>query len=96
MISYDKKKMGELLRRRRILANFTQARVARTLGYSSPQFLSNIERGISVVPIETLGKLIRLYRFDKNEVLNLIMAGAEQTLCQALMQRSPKRRARRL
>lgn len=33
-------------------ANLTQAELAKILNYSSPQFVSNIERGISELPIK--------------------------------------------
>lgn len=94
MISYDRKKMGKLLRERRVSASYTQAEASRALGYTSPQFLSNIERGVSVAPIETLSRLIRLYRWDGNAVLDRIMAGSAETLHRALVQKRAHRRSR--
>ncbi len=94
MLTYDRQKMGKLLREQRLLADFTQAEAATALGYSSPQFLSNVERGISVIPIKTLGKLIRLYRFDRDKVLDLLMAGSEEAIRRALIQKSTKARQR--
>lgn len=91
MITYDRKKMGQTLRQKRVAADFTQAEAARSLGYTSPQFLSNIERGISVVPIETLGKLIRLYEFDGVAVVNLIMLGEEEALRRVLKKPAVRR-----
>jgi transcriptional regulator with XRE-family HTH domain len=84
MIVYDRKKMGEVLRAQRVSADFTQAEAARSLGYTSPQFLSNIERGISVIPLKTLRKLINLYEGNTNTIIDLIMAGSEQDLRKAL------------
>jgi transcriptional regulator with XRE-family HTH domain len=54
MLEYDRKKLGTYLKDVREDANLTQADVSHKLGYTSPQFISNIERGISVVPLKTL------------------------------------------
>ena len=42
--------IGEFIQEKRVKANLSQWDLAQTLGYSSPQFVSNIERGISTVP----------------------------------------------
>lgn len=61
---------GEVIKSYRAKKGFTQTELAKELGYSSAQFVSNWERGISDVPpkqIKPLSKLLgfrpeRLYR----------------------------------
>ncbi len=60
-----------LLRER---AGLTQAEVADNLGYSTPQFISNVERGRCRYPIEKLGKIKKIYRLSNDQIVNLILA----------------------
>ena len=53
--------MKDDLKRMRTKAGFTQAYVAKLLGYTSPQFVSNWERGMSMPPIETIRNLESIY-----------------------------------
>jgi transcriptional regulator with XRE-family HTH domain len=43
-------------------SRLSQGKVAKKLGYSSPQFVSNWERGLSEPPIETLPKIASIYQ----------------------------------
>ena len=88
MVVYDRIEMGRLLRKKRVSAGFTQHEVSRRLGYSSPQFMSNIERGISVAPIETLGALSRLYKFKDKMIIDLLLAGSRKHLLKTLSQKT--------
>jgi DNA-binding transcriptional regulator YiaG len=65
--------LGEFLRSHRVSADLSQSYVARRLGYSSPQFVSNWERGLSVPPMNVLPKLERLYRFSGNELIEILV-----------------------
>ena len=56
MLEYDRKKLGTYLKQVRETSGLTQHDVSAKLGYSSPQFISNIERGISVVPLKGAGQ----------------------------------------
>lgn len=46
----NRKKFGTMLRELREKRGLTQADVSTKLGYTSPQFVSNIERGITSFP----------------------------------------------
>lgn len=61
--------VGEMLRNARIKKGFTQSDVARLLGYSSAQFISNAERGLCRLPLEAISRLIRLYEMDFEAVI---------------------------
>lgn len=67
------KRMGIFLREKRELKGLTQAQVATQLGYGSPQFISNIERGVSRVPVKSLKYFIDLYSLKPDEVIDLLL-----------------------
>lgn len=67
------KRMGIYLRQKRESKGYTQAQVASKLGYGSPQFISNIERGVSRVPIKSLKSFIDLYELHMEEVIDLLL-----------------------
>jgi transcriptional regulator with XRE-family HTH domain len=64
--------VGDYLRKSRTRAGLTQRQVADTLGYSSSQFISNFEAGISVPPLRKLVMLEQLYRIDLHELMEIV------------------------
>ncbi len=84
MLEYDRKKLGDFLKDSRETAILTQAEVSLKLGYSSPQFISNIERGISVIPLKTLAKMVHLYRVNPESVVKIIMESQRKLLREKL------------
>ena len=48
----------------RMKAGLSQKEVASSLGYTTAQFISNIERGVAMPPIKDLPKLAKLYNTD--------------------------------
>ncbi len=67
------KQMGVFLREKRETIGLTQAQVATQLGYGSPQFISNIERGVSRVPVKSLKAFIGIYALQKDEVIDILL-----------------------
>lgn len=61
------------LREKRMAAGLSQAKVARILGYTTAQFISNWERGISEPPMETFRKLARLYSVPVDEMFDAVL-----------------------
>lgn len=61
-------KLSDFLKRKRMDANLTQGQVADILGYTSPQFVSNWERGLAYPPIDTMKRLAKIYSLDLHEV----------------------------
>lgn len=80
MVEYDRTKLGKLLKDARQKAGFTQRDISDRLGYSSAQFISNIERGISVVPLDLLPRLIKIYKVSVRSVEEILMQGQERNL----------------
>lgn len=77
--------LGQYLRDKRINAGLTQAEIASKLGYSSPQFISNFERGLCSPPLKNLKALVKLYKIDANELIRLIIDEQKQVLSTALL-----------
>lgn len=85
MLEYDRKKLGQYLKDVRESANLTQADVSHRLGYTSPQFISNIERGISVAPLKTLARMVNLYKASPDSVVRIILESQKKLLREKLM-----------
>ncbi|GIL16756.1 MAG: hypothetical protein BroJett040_05070 [Oligoflexia bacterium] len=67
------KELGTYLKTKRESKGLTQSDVASKLGYGSPQFISNIERGISSVPLKSLKVLIDLYELNTGEIVDILL-----------------------
>lgn len=65
--------LNDYLRQKRLDSGLSQLDVARVLGYASPQFVSNWERGLVSPPLETIGVLIDLYKIPAGEVVDRIL-----------------------
>jgi transcriptional regulator with XRE-family HTH domain len=87
MLEYNREELGAYLAESRTKSNMTQAEVADKLGYSSAQFISNIERGVSVAPLKVIGAMIRLYKCDPNDVVRIMMASQLILLRKSLKKR---------
>ncbi len=62
------KQLAELLKQKRIKAGLSQRDVSNALGYSTPQFISNWERGVSTPPMDAMPKLAELYHADMDDL----------------------------
>jgi transcriptional regulator with XRE-family HTH domain len=69
--------LPEFLRDMRTKAGLTQAEVATKLGYTSPQFVSNWERGLANPPVVMLRNLTKLYRVEAEEMLTRFLQDVE-------------------
>ncbi|HMN68018.1 MAG TPA: helix-turn-helix transcriptional regulator [Bdellovibrionales bacterium] len=71
---------GNEWKRLREKAGLTQREVSDSLGYSTPQFISNVERGRCRFPVEKLPKIKKLYRLSTDQVLNLFLTEERMVL----------------
>ena len=62
------------LRKLRINAELSQRDVANSMGYSTPQFISNWERGLSWPPVSDIRKLATLYNCNPDHVFDLVLS----------------------
>lgn len=65
------KKFGKEFKREREKRGLTQDTVAKCLGYSTAQFVSNIERGQALLPKEGLKKVSKKLGFNYNRLAEL-------------------------
>lgn len=66
-------KIGEIIRAKREEKGITQLELAKELGYSTSQFVSLFERGLSKVPVDVLGKLSVKLSIPRNKMLAPIL-----------------------
>lgn len=64
--------LGHFLKSAREKAGFTQHEVAKRLSYTSPQFISNWERGISSPPLDVLPRLSTLLRISPKSLIETL------------------------
>jgi transcriptional regulator with XRE-family HTH domain len=64
-------------------SGLTQRQVSDSLGYSTPQFISNVERGRCRFPIEKLPKIRKLYRMSVEQLVEVIMSEEKQGIVRA-------------
>lgn len=85
--------LGQYLKDAREESNLTQAQVAKKLGLSSPQYISNVERGLCPVSVDQLAKLIPLYRLNPHQIVDIMVENHRSLLAKQLI--SKKRSASR-
>ena len=74
------KKIGEYFRTRREAKGLTQEEIARFLGYSSKQIVSNWERGVCSPPLNQVSALIRVLGLDESEVAEVFIDATREEL----------------
>jgi len=72
--------MALFLKEKRVKAGLTQSDVAQKLGYSSPQFISNWERGLASPPVFVLRDLTKIYKVAADEMFNLLVNDVKENL----------------
>lgn len=65
--------LAEFLKNKRTLSGLSQKDVATELGYSTSQFISNWERGISQPPLAILRRLAQLYKINAEEMFSVLL-----------------------
>ncbi len=69
----NSKQLGRFLRKKRIVAGLTQGELAKSLGFSSSQFVSNIERGVAAIPAPRVQDYSRTIGVDNKELSKLVL-----------------------
>lgn len=72
--------LGDFLQSKRVKAGLSQGDVATKLGYSSPQFISNFERGLCAPPLNKMKLLVGLYDLNTEELIKLMLKEEEKNL----------------
>ena len=79
-----KEPLNIYLKKARQKSGLSQGDVAKELGYSSPQFISNWERGLSSPPLDTLSDLVRIYSIPGKELVDVMLNETKQSLLRAV------------
>ena len=87
--------LSNFLREKRVSCDLTQHDVARKLGYTSPQFISNWERGLSCPPVNIIAKLSDMYKVSETELFELILSATVTRIEASLRQEFKSRRKKR-
>ena len=66
-------KLGLMIKEYRNKAQLSQAELAKKLGYTTPQFVSNFERGVGKVPLVVVGRLIKILELPEREIMQLLI-----------------------
>ena len=66
-------RLGKLLQGKRVEQGLTQSELAEALGYTSPQFVSNWERGMCSPAFNALPHLAKLLEIPKKLIIEIIM-----------------------
>jgi transcriptional regulator with XRE-family HTH domain len=65
--------IGNFIKQNRTKAGVTQEQLAERLGYSTAQFVSNWERGISLPPLKSLPPLAEVIDVSAKAMMDLMM-----------------------
>jgi transcriptional regulator with XRE-family HTH domain len=76
----DFSKLAAALKKLRVARGLSQTEVAKKLGYSSPQFISNWERGLASPPVKVLKRLAGLYETEPGQLFNMVVKAAESRM----------------
>ncbi|HWU45112.1 MAG TPA: helix-turn-helix transcriptional regulator [Bdellovibrio sp.] len=76
--------LADFLKQKRSAAGLSQRDVADKLGYTTPQFISNWERGVSHPPINALKRLGELYRVSAEDLFEVTLDATIQEVTQDL------------
>lgn len=77
-------KIGHYLKSKREKLKITQSQIAKALGYTSAQLVSNVERGVCSPPLSCLGKWCDLVKANKKRVMNIMLKEHKNKLSKAL------------
>lgn len=88
-----KNSLSAFLKDKRVEAGLTQSEVAKKLGYSSPQFISNWERGLANPPVFILRDLTKMYKVPTEEMFSRLLEEVEADLHREFYGSKGRRRA---
>lgn len=75
-----KKAIGLWLKEARSRSGLSQGEVSETLGYKSPQFISNWERGLSLPPDHQLTEIVDVYNLKPIDLVDIYIIECRETL----------------
>ncbi|MBC7371884.1 MAG: helix-turn-helix transcriptional regulator [Bdellovibrionaceae bacterium] len=86
--------LSKFLKEKRLEAGLSQGAVAKKLGYTSPQFVSNWERGLSQPPVATLRKIAQIYNISANDMFDVMLKATIEQVTTELTEKFYKQKAK--
>jgi DNA-binding transcriptional regulator YiaG len=68
---------NNLFKAKRLELGLSQSEVAEKLGFTSPQFVSNWERGLALPPIVCLPELLKLLKLNKETTVEYMVKASK-------------------
>lgn len=72
--------LGEYIKKTRLAQGYSQSELAHLLGYTSPQFISDWERGVSSPPVKRLHEIAEVLDVKVDLLFNLLVTLATEQL----------------
>lgn len=72
--------LGSYIKKTRLARGYSQSELAAELGYTSPQFISDWERGVSSPPVKRLHELSEVLNVKVDMLFNLLVTLATEQL----------------
>ena len=85
-------RLGDYLKKKRCDAGLSQGDLAKALKYTSPQFVSNWERGLCAPAFNAMPMLTQLLGIPKREMIGLILEQTEAEMEKTFSDFSSKKR----
>ena len=85
---------SSFFKQKREQKGLTQEEVARHLGYTSKQIVSNWERGLCTPPLAALSRLSKLLNISKSDVIEVFLAETEASIERQFTAKRNKARAK--
>jgi transcriptional regulator with XRE-family HTH domain len=86
--------LSKFLKEKRLEAGLSQGAVAKKLGYTSPQFVSNWERSLSQPPVATLRKIAQIYNISPNDMFDVMLKATIEQVTAELTEKFYKQKAK--
>lgn len=77
--------IGEFIREKRRAIALSQMELAQSLGYGTPQFISNIERGIASIPRRSVKWFAHALKIDHKYLIEVIVEFERRKMLQEML-----------
>ena len=94
MAVFKKATLSKFLQEARVKSGLSQVELARKLSYSSPQFVSNWERGLCSPPVDKLYEVSQILNVEPKDLMDIILIDTENFL-RTQLQISGKRKTQK-
>lgn len=87
--------IGHFLKEKRVEVGLTQNELSKIFGYTSSQFISNIERDLAQPPLKTLKFYMRVLKISEEEMYSIMSENYNQLLRSSIFGQSATGKSRK-